>query len=198
MASPMLIPIPRPRPSSRQESTLRRIRGRHDRHGFTVVEVVVTVTLLALVLGVVIDIMVVGMQSPSDSGAQVDPAEAELSIARFVSTDVLPSLSATPNGTACGISGAALVTTEKSLPTVAHADEAVAYSLGPEGLTRSTCAIGATAATTSTVVSTGVTLFVATCRSPGTCGSIHIQAATATSGGADHPFSLSITRRLAK
>jgi prepilin-type N-terminal cleavage/methylation domain-containing protein len=172
-----------------------RIRGRRDRQGFTVVEVVVTVTLLALVLGVVIDILIVGMQSPSDSRAQLAPAEAELSIARFVSTDVLPSFSATPNGTACGVTGAALVTTEKSLPTVAKADEAVAYSLGPEGLTRSTCAIGATSATTSTVVATGVTLFVATCRSPGTCGSVHIQAATATSNGTDHPFSLDITRR---
>jgi prepilin-type N-terminal cleavage/methylation domain-containing protein len=172
--------------------------SRRDRHGFTVVEMVVTITLVALVLGVVLDILIVGMQSPSASSAQVAPAEAELAIARFVSKDVLPSFSATPNGTACGVTGAALVTTEKSVPTVAHADAAVAYALGPEGLTRSTCAIGATSATTSTVVSTDVTLFVATCRSPGTCGSVHIQAATATSGGADHPFSLDVTRRFAK
>jgi type II secretory pathway pseudopilin PulG len=182
MASPMLIP------------TLKRGR-RRDRQGFTVVEVVVTVTLLALVLGVVIDILIVGMQSPSDSRAQLAPAEAELSIARFVSTDILPSVSATPDGTACGITGAALVTTEKSVASVAHADEAVAYSLGPEGLTRSTCAVGATSATTSTVVATGVTLFVATCRAPGKCGVVHIQAATATNSGTDHPFTLNITRR---
>jgi Prokaryotic N-terminal methylation motif len=185
MAVPMLIP------------TMKRER-RHDRHGFTVVEVVVTVTLVALVLGVLIDILIVGMQSPADTHARLAPAEAELAIARFVSKDVLPSLSAAPNGTACGVTGAALVTTEKSVPTVTHADQSVAYSLGPEGLTRSTCAPGATSAATTTVVSTDVTLFVATCRSPGACGTVHIQAATATSDGADHPFVLDVTRKLQK
>ena len=38
-----------------------------DRHGFTVVELMVTITLVALVLGVVLDILIVGMQSPSGS-----------------------------------------------------------------------------------------------------------------------------------
>ncbi len=190
----MLIPTPRLRPAPRRGSTLGRIRGRDDRHGFTVVEIVVTVTLLALVAGVLADILIVGTHAPAHSHAPVAPAESELAIARFASRDVLPSLSATPNGSACGITGAALVTTEKSVATVARADQSVAYSLGPDGLTRSTCAIGAVSAATTTVVSSDVTLFVATCRSPGTCGTVHIQAATATTGSADHPFSLDITR----
>jgi Tfp pilus assembly protein FimT len=173
-----------------------RRRDAHDERGFTVVELVVTVTLLALVLGVLLDIAIVGTHSSSESSARLAPADAELSIARFVANDVRVSESATPNGTACGVTGAELVTTAKSVPTAAHADEAIAYALGPEGLTRSTCTLGAASATTSTVVSVGVTLFVATCRAPGTCGTVHIQAATATASGTDHAFLLDISRRV--
>ncbi len=171
-----------------------RIRGGQERHGFSLVEVVVTVTVLALVAGVLLDVLIVSRRKPDAKPVTVDPAQAELTIARFISKDVLASLSAKPLVTACGVSQAPLVTTEKSVPTVAHADQTVAYSLGPDGLTRTTCATGATLAATSTVVSAGVTVFIATCRSPGACGTVHIEAATATTDGADHHFSLDVAR----
>jgi prepilin-type N-terminal cleavage/methylation domain-containing protein len=171
------------------------MRGGHERHGFSLVEVVVTVTVVALVIGVFVDVLIVGQRKPNDSPPALAPAEAELTIARFVSKDVLPSLSATPRGTACGVRDAALVTTEKSVPTVAHADQAVVYSLGADGLSRSTCAPGAASAAVTALVSADVTLFIATCRSPGPCGTVHIEAATAVPDAADHHFSLDLARR---
>ncbi len=175
---------------------VRRIRGPHDRRGYAIVEMVVSITVLALVAGVLIDILIVSARKPkSEAAAQVSPAESELTIARFVSRDVLPSLSATTRKTACGVFQAALVTTQKSTPAAANADETIAYSLGANGLNRTTCVTGQITATTKTVVSADVVVFSATCAPPGQCGSVNIDVQTATDSDTTHPFSLDLTRK---
>jgi hypothetical protein len=174
---------------------VRRIRGPHDRRGFAVVEMVVTATVLALVVGVFVDVIVVSARKPAAAPVAVSSGEAELAIAQSVSKDVLPSLTATTRTTACGIPQAALVTTQKSTPTARTADETVAYSAGPGGLTRTTCVTGKTTAPTTTLVSADVTAFAVSCRAPGSCGTVHIDAETATTSGSPHPFALDITRK---
>jgi hypothetical protein len=177
---------------------VRRIRGPRERGGFALVELVCTLTILALVIGALVDIVIVGLRGPQDSKPHLAAAEIELAIARFVSADVLPSVSATPHGSACGVTRAALVTTKKSLPSAIHADEAVAYTLGTDGLTRATCATGATAAATTTLVSGDVTVFIASCRPPGACGTVHIEAETSGTDASAHHFSLDVNRKLKK
>jgi hypothetical protein len=106
------------------------------------------------------------------------------------------SVTAASEQTACGVFHASLVTTERSSPTLAKADQAVAYSVGTDGLSRSTCVPGAKLPTTTTVVSGDVVAFSAACHGPGTCGKVHVEVQTQTPGSSStHPFSLDITRQ---
>jgi len=140
--------------------------------GFTLIEVLLTVTILSLIIGVLTDTLILGGR------------------------DVAASVAATPGGTACGVNNAALVTTEQSSATLAAPDRAVAYSVGAGGLTRATCAVGASTAATTAVVADDVTAFAATCAAPGSCGTVHLAVQTAP--GTNTPaydFTLDVTRR---
>jgi hypothetical protein len=177
-------------------SSARRIRRRRGQLGFSVVGIAVTVTVAALVIGLLTDILIVSLRKPKDPQTQLAPADAELAIARFVSRDVLPAVTATPRGNACGITQAALVTAEKSVPTAVHPDQDVAYSLGPDGLTRSTCSTGATLSATTTLVSPDVIAFTAVCAAPGACGTVHVDVETEVAGtDSPHHFTLDINHK---
>jgi len=165
-------------------------------HGFTLVEVVLTVTILSLIIGVLTDTLILGLRTTGDTQTDVAQSDAQQFIAHFVGRDVAASVVATPGGTACGVANAALVTTEQSVPTLAAPDLAVAYSVSPGGLTRSTCAAGASSPATSTVISDEVTSFAANCVAPGACGTLHIAVQTAaTIQVPSYGFTLDVTRR---
>ena len=165
-------------------------------HGFTLVEVLVTVTILTLIIGVLTDTLILGLRTTGDTRTRIAQADAQQFVAHFVSRDVEASAAATPGGNACGITNAALVTTEQSQPTLPAPDQAVAYSLDSGGLSRSTCAIGASTAATESVISDLVTAFTATCGTPGACGTVHL--AVQTAAGVNVPsaaFTLDVARR---
>jgi prepilin-type N-terminal cleavage/methylation domain-containing protein len=173
-----------------------RLEPAHAEHGFTLVELLITVTILALVVGVLTDTLILGLRTTHDTQTRIAQADAQQFIAHYVSRDVIASVAATPGGTACGIANAALVTTEQSLPTLAAPDQAVAYSLAADGLSRSTCAIGAASAATVANISDEVTAFTATCAAPGACGTVHV--AVQTAAGVNVPsgsFTLDVARR---
>jgi prepilin-type N-terminal cleavage/methylation domain-containing protein len=168
----------------------------HAQHGFTLVELLLTVTILSLVIGVLTDTLILGLRTTKDTHTRIAQADAQQFIAHFATRDVLGSVTATPGGSACGVTNAALVITEQSAATLSAADQAVAYSLGSDGLLRSTCAVGATSAATVTNISDMVTDFTATCTAPGACGTVHLDVQTAA--GVNVPsgeFTLDISRR---
>jgi prepilin-type N-terminal cleavage/methylation domain-containing protein len=165
-------------------------------HGFTLVELLLTVTILSLIIGVLTDTLILGLRTTKDTQTKIAQADAQQFIAHFVTRDVMASVAATPGGTACGVVNADLVTTEQSTATLSAPDQAVAYALGPDGLSRSTCAVGATSAATVSVISDEVTAFTAACRAPGACGTVHI--AVQTAAGVNVPsgsFTLDVIRR---
>ena len=167
-----------------------------SQQGFTLIEVLLTVVMLSLIIGVLTDTLILGLRTTNDTQTSVAQSDAQQFIAHFVSRDVQASVAATPGGAACGIANAALVTTEQSAPALAAPDQAVAYSLGANGLTRSTCAIGAVAAATTAVVSDKVTAFTATCGSPAACGTVHLAVQTAAGSNVpSYGFTLDVTRR---
>ena len=173
-----------------------RLAGAHTDHGFTLVEMLLTITILSLIIGVLTDTLILGLRTTGDTQTRIAQSDAQQFIAHYVSKDVLASAAATPGGSACGIANAALVTTEQSVPTLAAPDQAVAYSVAPDGLSRSTCAVGAPAAATVSVISDEVTAFTATCGSPGACGTVHVNVQTAA--GTNVPssaFTLDVSRR---
>ncbi len=174
-----------------------RIRSPQRERGFATVEIVVAATIMVFVVGLIADLVFVSLRHPrAASTTEVSSGDAELQVAQFLSKDVLHSVSATANLSQCGVYQAGLVTTEKSSTTLAAADEAVAYSVGPDGLSRSTCAPGAKLPATKTIVSGDVVAFSAVCRAPGACGTVHVEAQTESPDGrSTHPFSLDITRR---
>ncbi len=165
-------------------------------HGFTLVELLLTVTILSLIIGVLTDTLILGLRTTKDTQTKIAQADAQQFIAHFVSRDVLASVAATPGASACGVTNAALVTTEESAPTLAAPDQAVAYSLDSSGLSRSTCAVGASSAATVTVISDEVTAFTASCAAPGACGTVRV--AVQTAAGVNVPsgsFTLDVVRR---
>ena len=173
-----------------------RLAHAHADEGFTLVEVLLTVVMLSVIVGVLTDTLILGLRTTNDTQTSTAQSDSQQFIAHFVSRDVQASVAATPGGSACGVTNAALVTTEQSAPTLAAADQAVAYSVKSGGLTRSTCAIGASSAATTAVISDKVTAFAATCGSPAACGTVHVDVQTAA--GASVPsygFTLDVTRR---
>jgi prepilin-type N-terminal cleavage/methylation domain-containing protein len=172
------------------------VGSRPTEHGFTLVELMLTVTILSLIIGVLTDTLILGLRTTKDTQTKIAQADAQQFFAHFVSRDVVASVAATPGGSACGVSKAGLVTTEQSAPTLAAPDLAVAYAIGPDGLSRSTCAVGATSAATVDIISDVVTAFTATCAAPGPCGTVHLSAQTAA--GVNVPsgsFTLDVSRR---
>ena len=173
-----------------------RVAHAHTQHGFTLVELLLTVTILSLVIGVLTDTLILGLRTTGDTQTRIAQADAQQFIAHYVSRDVVASVAATPGGTACGVANAALVTTAQSAPTLSAPDQAVAYSVASDGLSRSTCAVGATSAATVSTISDEVTAFTATCAAPGACGTVHI--AVQTAAGVNVPstsFTLDVARR---
>jgi len=174
---------------------MRGLPASHE-HGFTLVEVVLTVTILSLIIGVLTDTLILGLRTTKDTNTDVAQSDAQQFIAHFISRDIQASFAATPGGSACGIANAALVTTEESTPTLAAPDQAVAYSLAPDGLSRATCAVGASSAATTTVISDEVTAITATCTAPGACGTVHVAVQTASTAEVpSYGFTLDVMRR---
>jgi prepilin-type N-terminal cleavage/methylation domain-containing protein len=168
----------------------------HAQQGFTLVELLLTVTILSLIIGVLTDTLILGLRTTKDTQTRIAQSDAEQFVAHYVTKDVQASVAATPGGTACGVANAALVTTEESVATLATADLAVAYSVAPDGLSRSTCAVGATSAATTSILSDEITSFSAACASPGACGTVHVTVQTAA--GTNVPagaFTLDVIRR---
>jgi len=168
----------------------------HPDHGFTLIEVLLTVTILSLIIGVLTDTLILGLRTTADTQTRIAQADAEQYVDHFVSRDVDASVAATPGGTACGISNAALVTTEQSAPGLSVPDQAVAYTLDANGLSRLTCPAGASTAATTAVVSDEITGFTATCGLPGACGTVRVDVQTAA--GVNVPpsaFTLNVVRR---
>ncbi len=165
-------------------------------HGFTIVELLVTIVILGTTFAVLTDTLILGLRTTKDTETRQVQSNGEQFIAHFLTRDVQPSFAATPLGSACGVANAALVTTEQSTPVVAAPDQAVAYSVSSSQLVRATCAVGAVVAATTQVVAEGITSFVATCAAPGACGTVHL--AVQTAAGVNTPsyaYTLDIVRR---
>ena len=168
-------------------------------HGFTLVELLLTVTILSLIIGVLTDTLILGLRTTGDTQtriAQVGRATVHRPLRRR--SDVPASVAATPGGTACGI-----------IERRARDDRAVGadarragsgrrvLARRPSGLSRSTCAVGATDGRDHRAsISDKVTAFTATCGSPGACGTVHVDVQTAA--GTNVPstaFTLDVSRR---
>ena len=103
----------------------------NSERGFTLVELLLTVTILSLIIGVLTDTLILGLRTTGDTQTRIAQSDAQQFVAHYVSRDVQASVAATPGGSACGVTNAALVATEQSLPNVVGADLAVAYSCHP-------------------------------------------------------------------
>ncbi len=73
-----------------------RLAGAHTEHGFTLVEMLLTITILSLIIGVLTDTLILGLRTTGDTQTRIAQSDAQQFIAHYVSKDVLASAAATP------------------------------------------------------------------------------------------------------
>ena len=152
----------------------------HAQHGFTLVEMLLTITILSLVIGVLTDTLILGLRTTKDTQTRIAQSDAQQFIAHYVSKDVL----GVGRGDArrhCVRSKQCRARHHRAVggDTVAPPIRPSRIRSAPTGSSRSTCAVGATSAATISVISDEVTGFTATCASPGACGTVHLDVQTA-------------------
>jgi prepilin-type N-terminal cleavage/methylation domain-containing protein len=167
----------------------------HSQDGFTLVELIVTITVLGIIFAVLTDTFVLGLRTTADTETKLAQSNAQQFGALWLTKDIRSAATATPNGAACGFSNAPLVVTRASSPTAAP-DRAVVWTIASNQLSRSTCPIAASSPTTSDVIAEGVSSFVAGCAPPGPCGTVHLDVTAAASAYTpSYHFTLDVGRR---
>jgi prepilin-type N-terminal cleavage/methylation domain-containing protein len=167
----------------------------HADGGFTLVEVLVTVTVLGLIFAVLTDTFVLGLRTTSDTQTNLAQTDTEQFAALWLTKDVRGSTAVATDAAACGVSNAPLVL-QRASSAIGLADSTVVYARTGNDLSRVTCPIGATGASTTNVLSDGVAAFTAACTPPGACGTVHVDVqTTAGANTSSYQFGLDIGRR---
>jgi prepilin-type N-terminal cleavage/methylation domain-containing protein len=159
--------------------------ARHSRSqdGFTLVELLVAVTINGALLGAIAGACFVGMSATTETRRGLGQSNAEQVIGHWLIADVHsacePALDApvcprSPNpspatSSACGATVVFALDSLSSL-TASAADTTIGYALENGTLTRLSCAYGASAPNASVVMANNVSSAVASYPSTGTCG----------------------------
>jgi prepilin-type N-terminal cleavage/methylation domain-containing protein len=175
------------------------ITGRRaDDRGFTLIEMIVAVSLLAVVGLAVFGALFVGIRATGDSHRRIDQSLAEMEVTRFLSGDIYaaegPVLVNNTSDTACG-GVAPLKLSSRSTATAASLDTMVVWVLSGTDLLRRTCVNGTQ--TDEFVVADHVSAFTpAACAAPCTSRSISVTFTAAADGRiAAQSWTLSVARR---
>lgn len=173
-------------------------RRRSADPGFTLIEMIITVSLLAVVGLAVFGALFVGIRATSDSHARIEQSLTEMEVTRFLSGDIYaaegPVLVNSASDTSCG-GTAPLKLLSRSTATAATLDTVVVWVLSGTELVRRTCVNGTQ--TDQFVVSDHISAFTpAACAAPCTTRSIAVTFTAAADGRiAAQSWTLTVARR---
>ena len=166
--------------------------------GFTLIEMIVTVSLLAVVGLAVFGALFVGIRATSDSHRRIEQSLTEMEVTRFLSGDIYAAegpvvVNSTTDATCGGVAPLKLLS--RSTATAATIDTTVVWVLSGTDLVRRTCVNGAT--TDEFVVADGIAAFVpAACAAPCTSRTISVTFSAAAEGRIDEQsWTLAVARR---
>jgi prepilin-type N-terminal cleavage/methylation domain-containing protein len=182
--------------------------------GFTLVELLVAITILGIITTALGTALYVGIRASGDEQRSLDESNAEQLVAYFLSNDVrsacssavtVPSCTRSPNPstspvTACGATVQVAIDTT-STATGAAADTTIGYVLTGTTLTRVTCAFGSSSAYSSRIIAQYVGSVVGSYPASGSCAgqfqlAVTITGSTQGNGTSDFPFAVCAHRRV--
>lgn len=166
--------------------------------GFTLIEMIVTVSLLAVVGLAVFGALFVGIRATSDSHRRIDQSLTEMEVTRFLSGDIYAAegpvvVNSTSDSTCGGVAPLKLLS--RSTATAATIDTTVVWVLSGTDLVRRTCVNGTK--TDEFVVADNIASFVpAACAAPCTSRTISVTFSAAADGRVDaQSWTLAVARR---
>jgi prepilin-type N-terminal cleavage/methylation domain-containing protein len=176
--------------------------------GFTLVELLVTMTITGLILTVIVSAVYVGLRTTSDGQRGLAQSNAEQLAANWFTTDVqsacdptssTPTCTRSPNPStasvqACG-SSALFAMDALSTPMATAADTTIAYVLQNGTLSRLTCSLGGTSPTSTTVLASNVKTAAVSYPTSGSCSgqfqlAVTLSGSTLGNGTPDYGFTL--------
>lgn len=174
---------------------------RHARdRGFTLIEMIVAVSLLAVVGLAVFGALFVGIRATADSHTRIDQSLTEMEVTRFLSGDIYaaegPVVVNSASDTSCGgVANPGLKLLSRSTATAASLDTTIVWVLSGTDLVRRTCVNGTQ--TDSFVVADNVSAFTpAACAAPCTSRTISVTFTAAADGNIDaRSWTLAVARR---
>jgi prepilin-type N-terminal cleavage/methylation domain-containing protein len=176
--------------------------------GFTLVELLVTMTITGLILTVIVSAVYVGLRTTSNGQLGLTQSNAEQLASNWFSTDVqtacdptlsTPTCTRSPNPStastqACG-STALFAMDALSTPMASAADTTIAYVFQNSTLSRLTCSLGGTAPTSTTVLASNVKTAAVSYPTSGSCAgqyqlAVTLSGSTLGNGTPDYSFTL--------
>jgi len=189
----------------------------HLRHrpqvGFTLIEVLITVTITGMIMSVIAMSCFVGIRTTTDQQRSLHQSNAEQLTANWFVADVqaacnpgltVPTCARSPNpstasGSACG--STALFTIDSlSSATASGADTTVAYVFQNSLLNRLSCPYGSTSTASTVPLAANVTSAAVSYPASGSCAgqfqlTLTIAGSTLGNGTSDYSFTLCAQRR---
>ncbi len=176
--------------------------------GFTLVELLVAITILGIITTALGTALFVGIRASGDDQRNLDQSNAEQLVTYYLANDVkaacatalvVPACPRSPNPStspvaACGSTAQVAIDTTTSAGAAA-ADLTIAYVLTGTTLTRDTCVYGTSSATSSRVLSQFVGSVVGTYPASGSCAGLFQLAVTiagSTSGNGTPVFPFTV------
>jgi prepilin-type N-terminal cleavage/methylation domain-containing protein len=182
--------------------------------GFTLVELLVAITILGIITTALGTALYVGIRAAGDEQRTLDESNAEQLVAHFLSNDVksacssaltVPACTRSPNPStspvsACGSTVQVAIDTT-STATGAAADTTIGYLLTGTTLTRVTCALGASSTSSSRTIAKFVGSLIGSYPASGSCAgqfqlAVTITGSTQGNGTSDFPFTVCAHRRV--
>jgi prepilin-type N-terminal cleavage/methylation domain-containing protein len=187
--------------------------GRAEESGFTLVELLVAMSISGLILGAIVTATYVGLRTTSNGRLGLDQSNAEQLISAWFNSDVQsscdpsqtsPTCTRTPNPSssstsACG-SNALFADDVVSSPNSSAADQTIAYVVQGSNLTRLTCAVGGSSPTSTTVLTSNLKTASVSYPSSGACAgqfqlAVTLSGSSLGNGTSDYSFTLCAQRR---
>jgi prepilin-type N-terminal cleavage/methylation domain-containing protein len=162
-----------------------------DERGLTLIEVLVTVSLMGFVMAALSGALFVGLRTTEDTRTSLDQSNAEQLITTYVTKDLQAATNVRTSGTSpCGGQAIVLETTTRTDPlAVSASNVTVAYSLSGTNLVRQVC--GPTPSVLS--LADNITSFTVSGTNP-----VHVTVGTAASGKvAAYSWTVEVRRRQA-
>jgi prepilin-type N-terminal cleavage/methylation domain-containing protein len=179
--------------------------------GFTLIEVLVAVTVTGILLAAITGACYVGMQTTSDRQVGLSQSNAEQLVARWFQSDVQGACNPTSTATSCPRSpnpstgatsacGATVVFAVDSFSSALSkaADTTVAYVLRNGTLSRLSCAYGSVTPSSTTILAQNVASAVVSYPSSGTCAGwfqLVVAVNGAPTGLATSPYTFTLCAR---